>query len=95
MAGYVLVDVNWTSEKDRQAYLNLFGPSLEAFGGTVTFRSRDVHVMEGDWHPEGLTVLLSFPTLKDALAWYDSEEYRPARDIRLQSSSSRVLIFGE
>ena len=95
VAGYVLADVSWTSAEGRQAYLNLLGPTLEAWGGTITCRSRDVHVMEGDWHPEGLTVLISFPTLEDALAWYDSEEYRPARDIRLQSSSSRVLIFGE
>jgi uncharacterized protein (DUF1330 family) len=55
----------------------------------------DVHVMEGDWHPEGLTVLIYFPTVKDALAWYDSEEYRPALDMSLQSSHSRLMIFGE
>jgi len=51
--------------------------------------------MEGGWHPEGVTILLSFPTLKDALAWYNSDQYRPASDIRKQSSDSRVLIFGE
>lgn len=96
MAGYVLADVSWTSAEGRQVYLNLLGPTLEAHGGTVTCRSRDVHVMEGDWRPEGVVVLISFPTLKDALAWYDSEEYRPAHDIRQQSSSSsRLLIFGE
>ena len=84
------------AQKAGQAYLNLLGPTLEAHGGSVTCRSRDVHVMEGDWHPEGVVVLISFPTLKDALAWYDSEEYRPAHDIRQQSaSSSRILIFGE
>ena len=95
MAGYVLADVSWTSAEGRQAYLELLGPSLEAHGGTMLCGSRDVHVMEGDWHPEGVTVLLSFPALKDALAWYDSEEYRPALDIRLRSSRSRLLIFGE
>ncbi len=95
MAGYVLADVSWTSADGRQAYLDLFQPTLEAHGGTWICRSRDVHVMEGDWHPEGVMVVITFPTLKDALAWYDSEEYRPARDIRQQSSNSRVLIFGE
>ncbi len=33
--------------------------------------------------------------VKDALAWYHSEEYRPALEIRKRSSSSRLLIFGE
>jgi uncharacterized protein (DUF1330 family) len=96
VAGYVLANVSWTSAEGRQAYLDLLGPTLEAHGGTVTCRSRDVHVMEGDWHPEGVVVLISFPALKDALAWYDSEEYRLARDVRQQSSSgSQLLIFGE
>ena len=95
MAGYVLADVSWTNAEGRQAYLDLLGPTLEAHSGTTMCGSRDVHVMEGDWHPEGVTVLISFPTLKHALAWYDSEEYRPALDIRLRSSSSRLMIFGE
>ncbi len=94
MAGYVLADVSWTNAEGRQAYLDLLGPTLEAHGGTMMCRSQDVHVMEGDWHPEGITVLISFPTLEDALAWYDSEEYRPALDIRLKSSRSRVMIIG-
>jgi uncharacterized protein (DUF1330 family) len=95
VGGYVLADVSWTSAEGRQAYLDLFRPSLEPYGGTVTCASRDAHVMEGDWHPEGLTVLISFPTLKDALAWYNSDEYRPALDVRKQSSNSRLLIFGD
>jgi uncharacterized protein (DUF1330 family) len=95
MGGYVVADVSWSSSEARQSYLDLFRPSLEPYGGVVTCVSQDAHVMEGDWHPDGATVLLSFPTLKDALAWYNSEEYRPALDIRKQSSSSRLLIFGE
>jgi uncharacterized protein (DUF1330 family) len=30
-----------------------------------------------------------------ALAWYHSEEYRPALEIRERSASSRLLIFGD
>ena len=40
-------------------------------------------------------VLISFPTMEGALAWYNSEEYRPAQEIRKRSASSRLLIFGD
>jgi uncharacterized protein (DUF1330 family) len=95
MSGYVLADVSWADEDARKAYMNLLGPGLEAYGGVVTTRSQDVHVMEGDWQPAGVIVLISFPAVKDALAWYHSEEYRPALEIRKRSCSSRLLIFGE
>ena len=51
--------------------------------------------MDGDWQPNGITILITFPTVKDALAWYNSEEYRPAREILRQWASPRVLIFGD
>jgi len=95
MSGYVVANVKWTSEDARQEYVELLGPSLDAHGGTAITGSRDVRVLEGDWQPDGVLVLISFPTVEAALAWYDSEEYRPAQEIRKRSSSSRLLIFGD
>lgn len=95
MSGYVFADVKWANEEARQAYLNLQGPSLEAHGAVQAIASQEGHVMEGDWQPNGIMVLISFPTTKDALAWYNSEEYRPAREILRKWASPRVLIFGD
>ena len=95
MSGYVLANVNWASKDARQAYLELLGPSLDAHGGTVITRSEDVRVLEGDWRPDGVLVLISFPTVEAAMAWYDSEEYRSALELRQRSASSRLLIFGD
>lgn len=95
MSGYVLANVKWTSQDALQAYVELLGPSLDAHGGAVITGSQDVRVLEGDWQPDGVLVLISFPTVEAALAWYHSEEYRPALEIRKQSSSSRLLIFGD
>ena len=91
MSGYVLANVNWASEEERRAYVDLLGPSLDAHGGVAIAGSPDAHVLEGDWQPDGLLVLISFPTVEAALAWYDSEEYRPALEIRKRSASSRLL----
>ena len=95
MNGYVLADVSWANEEDRQAYLELLGPSLEAHRGVTITVSEDVRVMEGSWRPGGVFVLISFPSKASALTWYDSQEYRPALEIRKRSSASRLLIFGE
>ena len=95
MGGYVLANVNWTNEDARQAYVEHLGPSLEAHGGAVITGGQDVRVMEGDWQPDGLLVLISFPTVAAARGWYDSEEYRAALEIRKRSANSRLLIFGD
>lgn len=95
MSGYVLANVKWTNEDGRRAYVGLLGPTLDAHGGAFIAGSYDARVMEGDWQPDGVLVLISFPTVEAALAWYNSEEYRPALEIRKQSSISRLLIFGD
>ena len=88
-------NVSWTNQDARRAYVDFLGPSLDAHGGVVITASQDVRLMEGDWQPDGVLVLISFPTVEGALAWYDSEEYQPALETRKRSSRSRLLIFGE
>lgn len=94
MSGYVFADVTWTDPEGRREYIELLGPSLAAYGGEVVAASGDVDVMEGDWEPGDVTVLLSFPTREAARAWYGSEEYRRALEVRKQSSDSRLMILG-
>jgi uncharacterized protein (DUF1330 family) len=95
MSGYIFANVRWTNEEARQAYLNIQRPSLEAHGAVQVTVSQEAHVMDGDWQPNGIIVLISFPAIKDALTWYNSEEYRPALEILRQWASPRVLIFGD
>jgi len=95
VSGYVVADVTWTDEEGRREYVELIGPSLSAHGGEVVAATRDVEVMEGDWQPGDVTVLISFPTRQAALTWYHSVEYSRALDIRKRSSHSRLMILGE
>ncbi len=95
MSGYVLANVEWTDEEGHAEYLKLLGPSLEAFGGETLARSPDSEVMEGDWHPEGAMVLITFPSRESATNWYHSNEYSEALAIRLRSGRARLLIFGD
>ena len=37
-------------------------------------------------------VILEFPTLEEAKAWYDSPEYRAARELRFKGADYRCVI---
>jgi uncharacterized protein (DUF1330 family) len=39
------------------------------------------------------TVIIEFPTIQDAKAWYDSPAYRQARDHRMKGANYRVLLI--
>lgn len=49
-------------------------------------------VLEGDW--PGRVVVLEFPDLDQVRAWYDSPEYRAAREVRKSGVTVR-LVFAE
>ncbi|MHB1988062.1 MAG: DUF1330 domain-containing protein [Acidimicrobiales bacterium] len=95
MSGYVVADVTWANDDDRRQYIELLGPSLLEHGGEMVARIRDVEVMEGDWRPGDVTVLISFPSREAALTWYGSKEYRPALELRRRASTSRLMIFSD
>lgn len=95
MAGYVLADVTWTDDGARRRYIELIGPTLKTHGGEVVASDREAQVMEGDWQPGGITVLIAFPTRAAASNWYHSEDYREALETRARSSSSRLIILGD
>jgi uncharacterized protein (DUF1330 family) len=94
MHGYVLADVEWTDEAGRQRYRELLAPTLAKYGGEFIVATTEVDVEEGDWEHAGILVLIRFPSLEAARAWYASDEYEPALQTRRASSSrSRLMIF--
>jgi uncharacterized protein (DUF1330 family) len=79
---YVIVDMDVT-DPDRYAadYVPLAGPAVEAAGGRYLARGGRTEVLEGDRQPHR-TVILEFPDLDAARAWYESPAYVEARAAR-------------
>jgi uncharacterized protein (DUF1330 family) len=50
-----------------------------------------VTTLEGDWRP-GRIVVLEFPTVELAKAWWDSPGYRKAKGIRHACAKSRMIV---
>lgn len=91
MAAYVIVDICVNDPVRYEDYKKLAAPTVAAFGGRYIARGGKVKVLEGDFAPNR-TVLLEFPTLERACEWWDSDLYRPIRQIRWETAASKMLV---
>ena len=48
-------------------------------------------MLEGDWSPERM-VILKFPTVEAAKAFYEVPEYRKAREARAGAAIMRMVV---
>jgi uncharacterized protein (DUF1330 family) len=78
---YVIVDMDITDHERYAAYRQLAAPAVAAGGGRFLARGGVTEVFEGDREPHR-TIILEFPDMAAARAWYDSPAYREARNVR-------------
>lgn len=90
MAAYVVVEVETTDAALMGKYRELVPPSVAAFGGRFLARGGRTATLEGGWDPPRL-VILEFPTLAAAEAWWASDEYAEAKKMRQRAGKSRMV----
>jgi len=94
VAAYVVVDIEVLEPVEYEEYKVLAAPTVMAYGGRYVARGGPAEVLEGDWLPNRL-VVLEFPTVAQAQAWYASPEYSAAKAIRHRTArSNMVLVAG-
>lgn len=81
MAAYVIVDAEVTDPAKYEDYKKLSPGAVAKHGGRFLARGGQTAVLEGDWRPNRM-VVLEFPTLEQARAFYTSVEYTAARRAR-------------
>jgi uncharacterized protein (DUF1330 family) len=91
MAAYVVVNVDVKDPARYEEYKAMVPPTLKPFGGRFLVRGGNVQPREGTWTPTRL-VVLEFPDLERANAWYDSPEYAPAKALRQATSTADLVI---
>ena len=74
-----------------ESYNDQAGPSLGGHPAKVLAAYGAIETPEGA--PSEGVVLLEFPTMAAAKAWYDGPAYREARKIRFQAADYRVFFF--
>lgn len=93
MAAYVMVDIEIQDPVMYEEYRRVAPPSIAVYGGRYIVRGGAVDVLEGDWHPQRV-VVLEFPTVERARAWWSSPEYAPAKAIRQASAHTEMIVVG-
>jgi len=92
MPAYIVVEVQVHDPVTYDRYKQLAPPSIATYGGRYLTRGGAIETLEGDWCPPRL-VILEFPDLDRARAWWDSPEYRAARDLRHSVATSRMIAL--
>ncbi|MBM3378426.1 MAG: DUF1330 domain-containing protein [Betaproteobacteria bacterium] len=91
MSAYFLVEIETVDAQAMAEYRALIPPVVQAFGGRFLVRGGACETLEGDWVPPRL-VVLEFPDLATARAFYDSELYAPLKQLRLRAGRSRLVL---
>jgi uncharacterized protein (DUF1330 family) len=91
MPAYVIYQGEVLDPERYDEYRGKAAVSIANAGGRYVVRGGEIDVLEGD-APPGRTVVLEFPDMAAARAWYDGEEYRAARSIREGAARARMYI---
>ena len=71
-------------------YLRRIDATLEPFDGRFAVHGTPPEVLEGEW--PGHLVVIAFPDLATARAWYDSPAYQEIAPLRTRNSAGDVLL---
>jgi uncharacterized protein (DUF1330 family) len=90
MPAYIIADVTVTNEAQMQQYREWSTRAMQEHGAEVLVRGGRVVPLEDGWTPERI-VVLKFADLATAQAYYDSETYTRAREVRQGAGSIRMI----
>lgn len=92
MPAFVFVEINIIDHKLYEEYKKLTPKTVSDFGGKFIVRGGKTEVLEGD-PSHNRMVLLEFPSIDAAQAWWNSQEYTRARLIRQRAATTRMILL--
>ena len=91
MAAYLIVDLTITDPSGFEEYRKQVPATIAQYGGRYLVRGGRIECLEGEWAPERI-VVLEFPSMEAARRWYDSEEYRGPKTLRMRSATADAIF---
>jgi uncharacterized protein (DUF1330 family) len=91
MPGYLIARVHVTDWEHYRRYTQATPAAIEKYGGRFIVRGGETITLEGQ--PEtGRLVIIEFPSLDQAKAFYHSEGYSRAKKLREGAATGQFLI---
>lgn len=94
MAVYAVIDVTVKNHEKLKEYVAGHLPSIAQYRGKILCRGFDPAVVAGNWTPQ-LLVIHEWPSREQFQAWYDSDEYRPWKELRMEACDMNMVLVGE
>ena len=91
MSAFIVVEVDVADKERYETYRQMVPPSLEAFGGKFLVRGGSAETLEGEWLPKRL-VIVEFPSMAEARAWWASEQYAEAKALRQATTQTKMIL---
>jgi uncharacterized protein (DUF1330 family) len=94
MPAYMIANVNVQDSASFEEYRKQVPATIAKHGGRYLVRGGRVERLEGSWNPTRL-VVLEFPSMEQARRWYDSEDYRGPKALRMKCTvTDAILVEG-
>jgi uncharacterized protein (DUF1330 family) len=90
MSAYIVAEVTITNEEQMKAYREWSTRAIQEFQAEVLVRGGTVVPLEENWAPQRV-VILRFPDLATAQAYYHSATYTKARQVRQGAGTIRMF----
>lgn len=91
MAAYVIADIEILDSAGFEEYRRQVPATIAAHGGRYLARGGATEVLEGTWSPKRC-IILEFPDMDRARAWWSSPEYTPLRALRERTTKSNLIV---
>jgi uncharacterized protein (DUF1330 family) len=91
MAAYIIADVIITDAQKMANYREWSTQAMQEHGVEVLVRGGAVGVLEGTWSPQRV-VVLKFADSAAARAYYDSQTYTHARQVREGAGAINMIV---
>jgi len=94
MAAYLISDLTVRNLEAFQTYRTRAAAAIEKYGGRYLARGGEIQALEGAWNPQNI-VVVEFPGIEQARAWYTSPEYASALEVRdIALERDMILVDG-
>ena len=92
MPAYLIGRLNIHNQDWIEEYQPITQALVAKHGGRYLVAGPDFERVEGDGAPPSALVVLEFPTLDAAKAWYNDPEYKPMIELRQGGADTEAFI---